>query len=578
MLSRCSSPQMDKSNLIVNYLPSTFTEADLLEMFERYGAIQSIKIVRDKTTGISMGFGFVNFETNEGAEAAVDALNCTVLPEGKRMKVSVARPAWKANIHSNLYVSGLPLSYTRKDIDDLFGPEYTSHIESMRLLYDQGGQKFRGIAVVRFDTEESAYNAMRAFANCQLTDPVSKITSSMQLKPWRPEFRADRVDSEVMRDQLLRQQRSTTMQHLQPVVGGVAGPRGARAYSTGAFNIKPTATGGASQLTLPQQPSESSRYSSRSRFASSSIPTGVTRDYRPQLEVSENQQTSGSRSSWDSVWNEYLHHAINAQAAHQRKSGDGSGEAAGLVPPPPPQLLAAAAAAADPAYIVQAAAVAAAAIGQQGGGLPGFLSGGGGALHTPGVLSPQGLQTGRAGALAGSALLAAPQSSAAAAAAPSSSSSPPAALFIFHLPPECDDSTLRVLFEQYGQLDSVKVVVGKGYGFVNFVDWDCAQRAVDALNGFKLGSKRLKVEFKKARNDSAALAPGRQGPTPPASSSTQQFGEKIAEELDGGAGGEGEKAQEGELPAGSPEKSEDLRQSAEPAPSGEPLSITTTAK
>ncbi|KAF4739730.1 hypothetical protein FOZ62_010124, partial [Perkinsus olseni] len=118
-----------------------------------------------------------------------------------------------------------------------------------------------------------------------------------------PEFRADRVDSEVMRDQLLRQQRSTTMQRLQPVVGGVAGPRGARAYSTGAFNIKPAATAGASQLTLPQQPSESSRYSSRSRFASSSIPTGATRDYRPQLEVSENQQTSGS-SSWDSVWNE----------------------------------------------------------------------------------------------------------------------------------------------------------------------------------------------------------------------------------------------------------------------------------
>ncbi|KAF4734868.1 hypothetical protein FOZ62_025541, partial [Perkinsus olseni] len=463
---------MDKSNLIVNYLPSTFTEADLLEMFERYGAIQSIKVVRDKTTGISMGFGFVNFETNEGAEAAVDALNCTVLPEGKRMKVSVARPAWKANIHSNLYVSGLPLSYTRKDIDDLFGPDYTSHMESMRLLYDQGGQKFRGIAVVRFDTEESAYNAMRAFANCQLTDPVSKITSSMQLKPWRPEFRADRVDSEAMRDQLLRQQRATTMQRLQPVVGGVAGPRGARAYSTGAFNIKPTATGGASQLTLPQQPSESSRYSSRSRFASSSIPTGVTRGYGPQLEVSENHQTSGS-SSWDSAWNEYLHRAINAQAAHQHKSGDSSGGAAGLVPPPPPQLLAAAAAAADPAYMVQAAAVAAAAIGQQGGGLPGFLSGSGGVLHTPGVLSPQGLQTGRAGALAGSGgsrgdSRRLSSSAAAAAAAPSSSSSSPAALFIFHLPPECDDATLRVLFEQYGQLDSVKVVVGKGYGFVNF--------------------------------------------------------------------------------------------------------------
>lgn len=43
-------------------------------------------------------------------------LSATVLPEGKRMKVSVARPAWKANIHSNLYVSGIPLSYTEKDV------------------------------------------------------------------------------------------------------------------------------------------------------------------------------------------------------------------------------------------------------------------------------------------------------------------------------------------------------------------------------------------------------------------------------------------------------------------------------
>lgn len=71
-------------------------------------------------------------------------------------------------------------------IEDLFGPEYKSHIEAMRLLYDQTEQQnFRGIAVVRFDTEESAYNAMKAFSNCQLTDPVSKITSSLQLKPWR---------------------------------------------------------------------------------------------------------------------------------------------------------------------------------------------------------------------------------------------------------------------------------------------------------------------------------------------------------------------------------------------------------
>jgi ELAV like protein 2/3/4 len=93
---------MDKSNLIVNYLPSSFTEDDLLRIFQPFGPIESIKIVRDKVSGISMGFGFVNFHTNLSASAASLKLTGHKLAEGKRMNVSVARPAWKANIHSNL--------------------------------------------------------------------------------------------------------------------------------------------------------------------------------------------------------------------------------------------------------------------------------------------------------------------------------------------------------------------------------------------------------------------------------------------------------------------------------------------
>ena len=44
----------------------------------------------------------------------------------------------------------------------------------------------------------------------------------------------------------------------------------------------------------------------------------------------------------------------------------------------------------------------------------------------------------------------------------------PFSLFVFHLPPEADDTTLRVLFEPFGYVESVKVVKGKGFGFVNF--------------------------------------------------------------------------------------------------------------
>ncbi len=93
---------MDKSNLIVNYLPTTFTEGEVTQLFMPFGNILTVKIVRDKITGISMGFGFVNFDSNESAAAAMAALNGRFLADGKKMKVSLARPSWKANIHSNL--------------------------------------------------------------------------------------------------------------------------------------------------------------------------------------------------------------------------------------------------------------------------------------------------------------------------------------------------------------------------------------------------------------------------------------------------------------------------------------------
>ncbi|KAF4664228.1 hypothetical protein FOL47_005246 [Perkinsus chesapeaki] len=446
---------MDKSNLIVNYLPTTFNESDLKEMFERYGPIQSIKVVRDKTTGISMGFGFVNFESNEDAQAAVDALNSTRLPEGKRMKVSVARPAWKANIHSNLYVSGIPTSYTHTEVNDLFGPDYESHIESIRMLFDQDGERFRGIAVVRFDTEESSYNAMRAFAGVQLTDEVTNITTTLQLKPWRPEFRPDRVDSDAVRYQLFSTKSGLYMPYpgIEPVAGGGTS-RGGRSLSTGAFNLKTDDTG-TEGLSWPQQRVHSgTQY--RARFASSNTASARRRGgYRTAApQVDESQQ-----ASWDSAWNEYVW-----------------GEGKMIV------LLGDVTNSSKMEYVADFMA----------SSLSRHNSGGGG-QRTPlaGKLSTLN---------SSSALLALP-----------TTNQTLTALFIFHLPPECDDATLKVLFEPYGAIDSVKVVAGRGYGFVNYFDFESvrrisakvalgfsrARKAVDSLNGFKLGSKRLKVEFKK---------------------------------------------------------------------------------
>jgi RNA recognition motif-containing protein len=189
---------MDKSNLIVNYLQTNVTEEDLNGLFGAYGLIQSLKIVRDKATGISMGFGFVNFETNDAANRAADGLNGLEL-NGKRIKVSVARPAWKANIHSNLYVANLPTGYSEGDVLGLVGQDLAVHIEHVRMLKNTDttsggiGNEFRGVAVARFDTEESASAALETLCSLTIQSPVTGARSQIHAKPWRPEFRPERA-------------------------------------------------------------------------------------------------------------------------------------------------------------------------------------------------------------------------------------------------------------------------------------------------------------------------------------------------------------------------------------------------
>ncbi len=67
------------------------TEEDLEQAFAVFGQVSSITIIKDKSTGISKGFGFVEMPTQAEAQAAIDSLNGTEL-KGSAVKVSEARP------------------------------------------------------------------------------------------------------------------------------------------------------------------------------------------------------------------------------------------------------------------------------------------------------------------------------------------------------------------------------------------------------------------------------------------------------------------------------------------------------
>ncbi len=78
-------------NIFVGNLARTVTEAELREAFQPFGKISSVSIVKDKSSGESKGFAFVEMPTQGEAEAAIKSLNGKELG-GKSLTVNEARP------------------------------------------------------------------------------------------------------------------------------------------------------------------------------------------------------------------------------------------------------------------------------------------------------------------------------------------------------------------------------------------------------------------------------------------------------------------------------------------------------
>jgi RNA recognition motif-containing protein len=78
-------------NIYVGNLPYTMQEEDLRETFERYGEVSSAKIVIDRETNRSKGFGFVEMPNQGEGEAAIKALDGQAL-NGRPLRVNPAKP------------------------------------------------------------------------------------------------------------------------------------------------------------------------------------------------------------------------------------------------------------------------------------------------------------------------------------------------------------------------------------------------------------------------------------------------------------------------------------------------------
>jgi len=79
------------NKLFVGSLPWSVDDAQLAELFSEHGSVVSARVITDRDTGRSRGFGFVEFADEATAAAAMQALDGAMV-EGRNISVSIAKP------------------------------------------------------------------------------------------------------------------------------------------------------------------------------------------------------------------------------------------------------------------------------------------------------------------------------------------------------------------------------------------------------------------------------------------------------------------------------------------------------
>jgi len=77
-------------NIYLGNLPYNINEDELMELFEEYGSVTTVKLITDKFTGKSKGFGFVEMPSDDDAKKAIEELNGKEV-KGRNITVNQAR-------------------------------------------------------------------------------------------------------------------------------------------------------------------------------------------------------------------------------------------------------------------------------------------------------------------------------------------------------------------------------------------------------------------------------------------------------------------------------------------------------
>ncbi|XP_019753148.1 CUGBP Elav-like family member 2 isoform X1 [Hippocampus comes] len=398
-LEHSEQPDPDAIKMFVGQIPRSWSEKELKELFEPFGAVYQINILRDRSQNPpqSKGCCFVTFYTRKAALEAQNALHNIKTLTGMHHPIQM-KPAdsEKSNAVEDrkLFIGMVSKKCNENDIRVMFSA--FGQIEECRILRGPDGLS-RGCAFVTFSTRAMAQNAIKAMHQSQTMEGCSS--------PIVVKFADTQKDKEQRR---LQQQLAQQMQQLN----------------------------------------------SATTWGSLTGLGGLTPQY---LALLQQATSSGNLGAFSGI---------------QQMAGMSALQLQNLA-----TLAAAAAAAAAAAGTMDALTQAYSGIQQYAAAaLP--------TLYGQSLLQQQG-------------------------AAGSQKEGPEGAnLFIYHLPQEFGDQDILQMFMPFGNVVSAKVFIDKQtnlskcFGFVSYDNPVSAQAAIQAMNGFQIGMKRLKVQLKRSKNDS----------------------------------------------------------------------------
>ncbi|XP_059191947.1 CUGBP Elav-like family member 2 isoform X2 [Centropristis striata] len=478
-LEQLDQPDPDSIKMFVGQIPRSWSETELKELFEPFGAVHQINILRDRTQNPpqSKGCCFVTFYTRKAALEAQNALHNIKTLSGMHHPIQM-KPADSEKTSAvedrKLFIGMVSKKYGENEIRMMFSS--FGQIEECRILRGPDGQS-RGCAFVTFATRAMAQNAIKTMHHSQTMEGCSS--------PLVVKFADTQRDKEQRR---LQQQLVQQIQQLNSAsTWGNLGGLGTltpqylamlqQATSTsnqGSFNNIQRLGAGVNPLQLQNL----ATLAAAAAAASSGSPTSTSTLSASSAALGALANSGSSASSAGAAMN-----TLASLGTLQGLTGTSMG------------------------LNLNALTNSVSGMGGMNGGLGASMANGSAASSMDALTQAySGMQQYTASALPslyGQSLLQQSMAGSQKEVGPEGAN-----LFIYHLPQEFGDQDLLQMFMPFGNVVSAKVFIDKQtnlskcFGFVSYDNPVSAQAAIQAMNGFQIGMKRLKVQLKRSKNDS----------------------------------------------------------------------------